>query len=430
MDSIKIILLILLNIYAFFWLVLIIKKEKQFTLTLWSYIWIMVYYCIIPLVVLSISIFDQKFDFIFKNLIIKHDYYIDEFTIFIVFIFITIFNIIVFPKDYNFKLKEKHLKYKNSMVSAIKIFAIVSFLLSIISFFLYVKVQGGIFAAIENAQNPKFIKLDNATSILKRFIPFAVYPLLLLFHFKKKYIKLLLFITATIILVSYSLLERQRQVMLFFILIPMFGFFIKNRIFISKKFFVYSMIIIVVFPIIHFLNKAHNYDKNSFKTYKNDITINKYINEFNFPYISLYLSQHMPYDKLLFADFWTGVFGNYLPSAWVEDSRPANSLNSFFFLQKKSRDVPPGIIANSYYHLGIFGVIFFAFILGIIINFTDTIISGLVNYNRRYAYLYSFFFWPFFAYIRTGILGFSLYVPLFLFLFLAILASFYFNFKN
>ena len=425
MDILNLIIILILDLLFAMFILYKIKKDKRWTISLWVFIWLYVYYCVIPTITIFEYIIGSDFHIVYDKIIVKHKYYIDFPVLIGISLFLTTYLIISSIRFTKFRHSELKLNIYGRNISIIKIFVLATLFFSIFSFLIYISVQGGILNAIRNAQDINLLKVKGNASMFKRFIPLAIYCLLLSFLFNKKFFKLFIIIVSVVILVVFSFLERQRQVMMFYMLIPVFGYLINKNKIITKKIIIYSGIIFIIFPVIHFLNKSHSYDKTSYESYEKAITIDKLINEFNFPYISLYVAQNTKYNKLILDDYWTGVFGNYLPTSLIDDPRPANSLNSYFFLNKKSRDIPPGIIANGYYHMGFLGIVFFAFILGLGVNFTDRILTDLINYDTRYSYVFSFFFWGFFAYIRTGILGFSLYNPLFLLLFIILIISFY-----
>jgi len=212
-------------------------------------------------------------------------------------------------------------------------------------------------------------------------------------------------------------------------IIPMLGYMVENVKFVTKNFLIFLGVLIFLFPTITFLNKAFIYDKSSYDIITSWFDIDKYVKEFNFAQISLFLSQKANYSKFIYSDFIQGLYGNYLPTS-LRSSQTVNDLNSFLFLGVENRSIPPGIIANGFYHLGYWGVILWGAFLGTVVNVFELLWKSLLDYNKRFSYAYVYYFMAFFAYIRTGVLGFSLYRPFFVFLILIILVSFTFRLKE
>ncbi len=425
MEKIYLFILILFGIFYGLLILYIISKDRSWSINLWTHAWLYVLYIVIPCIVISRYMYGDPVGIGYDNITLVHGYYFDLYSLLCIVVFVISYSFITsirMSKGQVFYAREIYFKINGYKFSVLRSLVLFSFLFSLVSLFLYTLPSGGIVSTAKAAHVRQSITGHGVLTIFQRFIPLSIY-ILLLAPFLAKKIRNYFVVVACCVMIIYSFLEPQRQVMLFYVLVPVFGFLILQKKVLTKKMVIVTIVIIGIFPYIHFLNKAKVYDRENLQVYVSDINFDKYIREFSFPYIAVYMAQNSSYDHLYLDDFWLGVFGNWLPSSFVKKARPSNALNSYFFMGKEETSVPPGIIANSFYHLGLFGAVLWGVLLGITVKSTDIIMATLCRKNILYAFCYSFFFWVFFALIRTGVPGFSLYKPFFLFLLIILVVS-------
>ena len=130
--------------------------------------------------------------------------------------------------------------------------------------------------------------------------------------------------------------------------------------------------------------------------------------ELGFPFFSLQISGNYEAPLNWFSDFYTGIFGTFLPSSWspnIEGSKYYNSIT----LGMPPNTVPPGLLAEGYYACRIFGVI-------IITALTGWIFAKLDNFFSKHPYgtkyIYAFAILSSLSWIRTGTPSLYLYHPL------------------
>ena len=130
---------------------------------------------------------------------------------------------------------------------------------------------------------------------------------------------------------------------------------------------------------------------------------NVFINEFGFPYLSLIYSIHEEYNFFFFSDFFSNIFGNFLPSSWSPDIIRTNDLNTYFMTGIKGKFVPPGFLAQGYYSLSVLGVSLISFFSGRFFALLDSYFHSLIQWNKRTVYFYANFILSSMAWIRTGL---------------------------
>lgn len=434
-------LLLLLYLFIGIFIVLFstetVRKDKTWTVKLWVQIWLGVYYVLIPVLFILFGIFKGKYPGTWPDLTIKHSIYTDFNTFWASALFFLAFYLALSIKIKEYVAVPIQLKlgiYRTDLFRTL-IYFMLAF--GLFSLFYYVLALGGFLNAFKIAPylgSPFFEdiyskKYAGLHTMFKRFIPIVIYGALIFKFHRGAYRKILLGIIPFIAFAYFTFLERQRQFTLMIFLIPLLGYMVEDRKFVTKKFLIFFGVLIFLFPTITFLNKAFVYDKDSYEIITAWFNVEKYIKEFNFAQISLFLSQNASYDKFWFADVVDGIYGNYLPTS-LRSSETVNGLNSYLFLGVEDRSIPPGLIGNSFYHLGYIGVFLWGSMFGFFINVFEVFWKSIVEYDRRFSYAYVFTFMTFFAYIRTGVLGFSLYRPFFAFLILILLFSFIFKVKE
>lgn len=407
-----------------------IKANKTWSISIWVHAWLLIYYSIIPIIMLISAISTGMYLGVWKDVVIVDNFYVNYNTLLAVVLFLISFSYVVSLKFALFKVEARVLTFGEFHVPVLKIVVFGAICLSIFSLFFYVNAFGGLIKTFKIApyiastyhKHLYADKFQGVHTLFKRFIPLAIYPILLAGFYKKKTSLILLVFIPLLVYIYFTFLERQRQVTLVLLLIPILGYQVNQNKFISPRFLFWTGVAMLLFPVITFLNKAFVFNKESYDTITGWFTFNKYIREFNFPQIALWLSQKAEYEKFILSDFYVGIFGNYLPTSFKPD-QTVNDLNSYLFEGKGSTSFPPGVIGNGFYHMGYVGVIFWGALLGTFVNLTDTLFKSLITYDRRYSFAYIYCFVAFFAYIRTGVLGYSLYRPSFVFFILILIFS-------
>lgn len=431
MDILLVTLYLILGLFIAASLSTTIKVNKTWSISIWVQIWLAIYYVIIPVFMIVLTHLNGNYPGRWPNIIFKDSDFVNFNTFLATTLFFVAFYLSLSFKFSRYNVFPLVLKIGSIKLMTSKTMVILFLFFGLFSLVYYVNGLDGFSNAFRIAPyiaspyyEEEYSKLYSGTfTMFKRFIPFVVYSALFFPFFKSRWSKFFFVFIPIIAYIFFTFLERQRQMTIVLFVVPIIGYMIEKRLFVNKKFIISVGVILLIFPVITFFNKAFVYDSKSFEVVTGWFNAERYIKEFNFPQISLWISQNANYDKFWFTDFYSGIYGNYLPTS-MKEFQTVNDLNSFYFEGKESRSFPPGIIGNSFYHLGYLGVILWGFIVGFIVNVFDLFWDSILQYDRRFAYAYAFTFMSFFAFIRTGVLGYSLYRPFFVFLIVTLLMSF------
>lgn len=132
--------------------------------------------------------------------------------------------------------------------------------------------------------------------------------------------------------------------------------------------------------------------------------------EFSGAYLSVGLAWQSEVSVLGFYDFYTSIFGNFLPVNAEIISNETNMINSRAW-GSIDASYPPGIFAYGLYNLSIFGVILYAFFMGIFFQFLDKIGVALLHCSLRLAPVYAYIIVTSLSAMRTGAPRYYFYEP-------------------
>jgi oligosaccharide repeat unit polymerase len=371
---------------------------------------------------------------IWPDLTIKHHTYCSWGTLLASWLFIVPYLIIYSQKVRKLTVRQNYFRTTgNRRLPMIKLMVVIVSVFSFISFVIYVRGYHGISNLLKLApylESPAFQQdiyeeYGRFHRYWLRFIPLIIYPVFFYNYFRKRSEVLFFIVIPIIVYMLFTFLTRERQATLMLLIVFLFGWQIRKNQYMSYPFILAVTGIILLFPLITFINKTFTYNYSAYLQLKETINPGNLLQQFNFEQIALYLSQHAEYKKFIHDDFINSLFGNFLPTS-LRYKEPLNNLNSYLFLGVESHSVPPGIVAAGFYHLGYAGVVIWGFLLGMIVKITEIFFQSLIRHNNIFVFSYAYSFMVLFAYVRTGILGFSIYRPLNVALWIIIILSYRF----
>lgn len=397
-------LLGVLNIY------ILIKQLKINGWGLFSYslIYLIIFYNIIPIVSLLYINPTDKFSYLIPNF--DFNYEVLFFSLVCVMLGFTAYYVGYFSTKIKGHNIEESITYKKTgyfFTKDILIFLI--FISSILGFILYIRG----FGSIENAiLHSNFVRSgyyknedefgDTSHTFFFRFIFLSLIPILYYYTLKekKRYHKIILVISLCIIVTLYLFLSPGRQSVIDFVLIFIFSSLLKKRKVINNQLIALGVLSLIMLPLLEiFLSGNHNQFTDLDFNLKETI-----INEFGFPFYSLFYSIDKEYDYFFYSDFFTGIFGKILPSSLSPQIEQTNFLNTFFMTGDQGRGyVPPGIFAQGYYSMGIIGIIMLSGFSGWFFKKIDIYFNRLLYLEPRYSIFYSYFIVKSMVWIRTGL---------------------------
>ena len=434
MTFLLIILYGLLGVLLLWKLVLDIRASDTWTLSIWVMGWLLVYYIVVPLIMLTSQLISGKALGIWTNLTIRHIHYCSGGTFLATVLFFVSYFVIDGQKIKSPRVIQHYIRTSRThKIPVIKLLIVLVAVFSFFSFIIYVRGYKGISNLLSLApylESPVFQQdlyeaYGRFHRYFLRFIPLIIYPVFFYRYFKKRYEILLFIIVPIIIYMVFTFLTRERQATILLVVVFLIGWQIRGRRYFNTAFLLLVTGIVLLFPLITFLNKTFTYDYSAYTQLKETINPDHLVQQFSFEQISLYLSQHAVYKKFILDDFINSLFGNFLPTS-MRYRVPLNSLNSFLFMGIENHSVPPGIIAAGFYHLGYAGVILWGILLGMVVKITEVFYKSLIAFDDIFVFAYVYSFMVLFAYVRTGILGYSLYRPLYVALWLILILSYRF----
>lgn len=384
---------------------ILLKVLKKDSWSLFSYalVYFIIFFNIVPILILLFKVDSSKYAYKIP------DFYQDTIISFYMLLVIIV-GFIFFYLGYFVTITRKKIsiikrrKFNNSDISTIGIVCIT--FLSLIGMILYVKGFGSLSSAIENANLVRSglykdieSSKDTSYTFFFRFIFLAIIPFLYFFFSKKKtkLIILLFIISVSILFILYFFLSPGRQSILDIGLIFIFSSLILTRKFFNSKLIIFAIIAVILLPILdaYFSNSTNI--NNHKKTI--DVTI---INEFGFPFISLYYSIVEDYNYFFFTDFYAGMFGKLFPSSLGPNIIQTNTLNTLFITGERNKGyVPPGFFTQGYYSLGILGVIIISFFTGFFFKKVDLFFRNIIKIDNKFVYFYVYFIVQSLAWTRT-----------------------------
>lgn len=429
---------LLIILYLTLTIVNVYSIKKSFVVQNWSiynyvYCYLILFYNIAPLLI-----------YIFKFLEINYDsvYLEPKFAFYLeidLFIFLMI-SMCFFIYNLSFNKYIKNRKFKLTHLKLFKEKTIVLFFLIISAFsiFFYIKGFGSFSNAISNTdliRSGNFIEnntnQDTGHTIFQRFINLAVVPFLYFFYTKTNKLKFIVpFIISLIILfISYVFLSGSRQSIIDIFLLFLIADLIKKNRFLNFKLIFLFFLAIYILPLLDSIFNSLSYS-NTFEVKTKEIDIfSVLINEFGFPFYSLYYAVIEDYKFNYFSDFYIDLFGSFFPSSWGPSIKSSNYLNSFYtqgLLEKGY--VPPGLLAQGYYSLGILGILLISFFTSYLFKILDLYFKNILLNNVGFVFFYSFFIVKSLAWVRTGLPGNYFYNTVLFFSFIFIV--FFLNKKN
>lgn len=384
---------------------------KTWSVNLFASIFMFVFYCLIPL--LSITLYDASTTDIAGYTLSKQKGLLSLECLFAISIGFFTYGItysIVSKKLSSTSCSQlENLNSHGLNVTLIIAYAII--VLSTISCILYIKGFGSFQEAVsmaESIRSGSYAEENEEAGFLffKRFIQLAYIPLLIypLTRPKRLFYKILYIgIPCVNLLILYVYLDNSRQGLITLLLIPIFAYLIEKKKIGAGWLSILLVVILLISPILDSFFSTRelvNAEQRGF--------LRTIFGELGFPFFSLQISGNYEAPLNWFSDFYTGIFGTFLPSSWspnIEGSKYYNSIT----LGMPPNTVPPGLLAEGYYACRIFGVI-------IITALTGWIFAKLDNFFSKHPYgtkyIYAFAILSSLSWIRTGTPSLYLYHPL------------------
>lgn len=429
---------LLIILYLVLTSVNIYSLKKSFVDHNWSiynyaYCYLILFYNIAPLLIYIFKFLEINYDTVYLEPKFAFYLEIDLFIFLLISIFFVIYNF-----SFNEFVKRRKFKLSYSKFFNEKSIAFLFLIISAFSIFFYIKGFGSFSNAISNAdliRSGNFIEnntnQDTGHTIFQRFINLAIIPFLYFFYNKTSKVKLIIpFVISFIILfISYVFLSGSRQSIIDIFLLFIIADLIKKNKFINFKLVFLFFLAIYILPLLDSVFKSLSYsDTLEVKTKEIDL-FSVLINEFGFPFYSLYYAVIENYNFNYFSDFYLDLFGSFFPSSWGPNLKTSNYLNSFYTQGLLDKGyVPPGLLAQGYYSLGILGVLLISFFTSYVFKILDSFFKNILINNIGFVFFYSFFIVKSLAWVRTGLPGNYFYNTVLFFSFIFIV--FFLNKKN
>lgn len=428
MIFIFIILFLFLTIFNSYFLVKKLKKSG-WSLFAYSLIFLIIFYNILPIISLLFIEHNEVYSYRIPN------FHQNPEILFIMFISILL-GFSAFYCGYLFT-KNKKMQYKSVLITRtigtlqIKdIIICLIFISSVIGFILYIKGFGSIDNAIANAN---FVRSgyytssgefgDTSHTFFFRFIFISIIPILYYFTLarQKTAHKVMLIVSIIILFILYFYLSPGRQSIIDFFLIFIFNNLVSRKKIISWQLIIASILAILLLPFLEvFLTSGQSNISDMGFDLKETL-----VNEFGFPFYTLFYSIDKNYDYFFFSDFITGIFGTILPSSFNPGLESTTYINTFFITGLPGRAfVPAGILGQGYYSLGMIGIIVICGFTGWFSKKVDLYFNLLIKLNPRLSIFYSYFIVRSMVWIRTGLPANYFYSFTFVVLWIFILLSF------
>ncbi len=362
------------------------------------------YFCVIPILFFldNINILEINYQ---KNYFLENDNFLISLMIIHISTIFYSLGILIKTKKYNYSLKLK----KNYLEKNKFYFLIFISVFSFVSLLKYVNGFGGF---LEASYYGAFVRQGSfkemwsgSTSHLfyKRFIFLAILPLLFSSFNKKNIYSILFFkiLPLFTLVVLYFFLNFGRQIILDSLLILILARYVSRKI---PIYYAVSFIILIFTSFIYL-----NLDSLTITEDNTSGIFEFIINEFSQPFVSISFAINYP-DYLLFRDYFLSLFGNFFPTQgnWV--TLETNFINSQNFGSGEA-SYPPGLVAYSFYNLGLLGVIFYSFFIGRIMSLLDGFFISIHKVDKRIKYIFLYFIVTSIIIVRTATPRFYFYDP-------------------
>jgi hypothetical protein len=342
--------------------------------------------------------------------------------------------------SYQFKLqhiKERYLSIYLFDFSLLKAIGLFFSFLSFISMFIYASAFGGFEQAIYYAEWVDSGAVEEAVLstqyiFVYRFIYFSIISFTIYMFIKEKsnllYITTLLILPLITTFFSRIFLFSGKESIIEIFLLLLFYQSIKNRSSYFIQIFIFSLVLYIALPIMDTLMISRQDLSNITIEFS---SILKFLEYFTFPQISLEFALNKEYDLFFFNDFIYGLRGNIVPFSWLESYNISTvQLNTYHFLKEYKSTVPPGVLAFSYYSLGVVGIVLIGFLSGFILKKLDALFIAMCSINSSFGVFYALLMASVFTFVRTGIPELNLYDTSLIVLILTIIFGFEFSFKK
>lgn len=387
------------------------KGIKTWSVNLFASIFILIFYCLVPL--LCLVLYDSTTTEIGGYRLPEQSGLLSLeclFTIFIgVLTYTTIYSATTSKRNKKVCYKLINLKSNGLNVTLIAAYFIIS--LSTISCIVYIRGFGSFEEAVKMADIVRsgaysMENKDASFLFFKRFIQLSLIPLLFypLTHPKKLFSRILYIAIPCInLFIFYFYLDNSRQGLVMLFLIPIFAHLIKVKKLKIGLLFILLIVTLLISPLLDAFFTTREFVNAHQKNLLDTV-----LGELGFPFFSIQASYNYDAPLNWFSDFYTGIFGSFLPTSLGPKIEGSDYYNSIA-LGMVENTVPPGLLAQGLYAFRIFGVIFIA-------AFTGWLFAKLDNFfgNHPYGtkYIYAFAILDSLTWIRTGTPRLYLYHPL------------------
>lgn len=383
-------------------------RERGWSLFTYSLIYLVVFFNVLP--VISLLFIESDDNFAYKI----PDFYHNLEVVFLLFTCI-ILGFSAFYCGYYFT-KNKTLQKESFLILKTNgrihrkdlIIIIISFF-SVIGLIMYIRGFGSIENAIANAN---FVRSgyysssddfgDTSHTFFFRFIFISIIPLIYYFTLRQKILfhKIIFILSIVILIILYFFLSPGRQSIIDIILIFILNTLVSKRKILNWQLIVTGILAVISLPFLEILLNTNQLNLNQV-----DFDLKKtLVNEFGFPFYSLYYSIDRDYDFFFFSDFITGMYGKIFPSSFNPGIEKTNYLNTFFMTNQQGRGyVPPGLFAQGYYSFGIIGVVLISGFTGWFFKKIDLYFRKLLQIEPKYTIFYTYFIVNSMVWIRTGL---------------------------
>ena len=306
------------------------------------------------------------------------------------------------------------------------VYALVLLLISCLSIYIYSSQYGGVLFTLSNAALLRSTVIEaGGLSFFKRFLFFSfmgsylLASLLFIRRIKKKRLWLYaIFIGSVLIAFISFLMIATRAVMLRYVitfylvyvmrkgkvsLIFMITFLIAGSIFVFYGKEIFGSLMALPDGIDAVVEKFQYFLDSKDKT---EVDLADSLDEFSFPFYSIYAALNTPYELRLLND-WLYGFASFLPDRILEAPETVSYYNTYYLIRSNEYEIPSGFISSCFYSLSWPGVIIFSFTYGWIGRWIQSIIKNHVEdiYWMYFLYANAALVWAdFLAYADTKII--------------------------
>lgn len=350
-------------------------KNNGFTLVFMSLIWVMIIYCLSPLMLIL------SYDEVASPRFLSNKYSMNS----VLPQLITILFFSSFFVGTYFSRSTKKMISLNISIKQSKYISYLLFLVGLFSMIYYISAYGGISYVLENMSKIRSGTADIKNyfaAFIKGFTKFINLSFLILFalflqkQFKSKFEKFIFFIITLACLFSIYLSAGREAGISFIISTLIVYYFVKKEIPLipGLLLFLFSMFYILFGKIFIFALGNENFDKSKFISESFFQTIsnsyNLIIGEFSHQYLSLVNFLQNNYDYRYFGDYIYWLL-KPLKLLGIDVPDSISYYNTYIVYGVWDSEIPPGVVAFSFIEGGVFGVVLHGIFLGYFFSWID-----------------------------------------------------------